>query len=354
LLECGFTLIELLVVVTLIAILIALLLPAVQSAREASRRAHCASNLRQIGLALQNYHAANNCFPSGATASFNTMSQSDPEKPVLGKPTNWSGWSAQALMLGYLEQSPLYNSINFDFDPRVNGQEPFNATTIVTQVGLFLCPTDSYAGDPNLNSYYGSTGTSIQNTPHQSTGVFAYQTAYGVQHIADGSSNTVAFGEGLSGDGVGDLYRGNGVVNFGTPFPNPNTATAELFPAQLMSNLQACNAGFQGAEGNPQFISANRGQFWGWAAEAMTLFNTIVPPGSAQYIFNQCRYHCRGCYLQDADHSDITNAGSDHPGGANVLFCDGSVRFIKSSISIPTWWALGTRSGGEVLNADSY
>lgn len=344
----GFTLIEMLVVISVIGILVGLLIPAVQSAREAGRRAWCASNLRQIGLALHGYQAANGSFPSGATASFNPMSQSDPVRPVLGKPTNWSGWSAQALLLGYVDQAPLYNSINFAFDPRVNGQEPFNATALRTQVGLFLCPSDSYAGDPNLNSYYASIGTSIQNTPHHSTGVFAYQTAYGPQHITDGGSNTVAFGEGLSGNREGDLYRGNGVVNFGTPFPNADVASAERFPAKLMSNLEACDAGFRGARVAPQSISANRGEFWGWAAEGMSMFNTIVPPGSTRYSFNQCRYHCVGCYLLDADHSDITNASSDHPGGSNTLFCDGSVRFVKGSMAIRTWWALGTRGGGEL------
>ncbi len=334
--------------------LIALKLQGVLAVRESGRRAQCANNLRQIGLALHNYHAADNCFPSGATASFNTMSQSDPERPVPGKPTNWSGWSAQALMLNYLEQTALYNSINFDFDPRVNGQEPFNSTALQTNVSTFLCPTDSYAGDPNLNSYYCSIGTTAQNAARQTSGVFAYQTAYGTQSVTDGESNTVAFSEGLSGDGEDDTYRGNGIVNFGTPFPNPDIATAERFPAQVMSNLQACNAGMQRAGDYLGLVSVNRGQYWGWAAESTTMFSTIVPPSSTQYSFNQCRYHCRGCLLQDADHSDITNASSDHGGGANVLFCDGSVRFVKNTVSMNTWWALGTRSGGEVLSAESY
>jgi prepilin-type processing-associated H-X9-DG protein/prepilin-type N-terminal cleavage/methylation domain-containing protein len=350
----GFTLIELLVVTGITGMLIALKLQGVLAVRESGRRAQCANNLRQIGLALHNYHAADNCFPSGATASFNTMSQSDPERPVPGKPTNWSGWSAQALMLNYLEQTALYNSINFDFDPRVNGQEPFNSTALQTNVSTFLCPTDSYAGDPNLNSYYCSIGTTAQNAARQTSGVFAYQTAYGTQSVTDGESNTVAFSEGLSGDGEDDTYRGNGIVNFGTPFPNPDIATAERFPAQVMSNLQACNAGMQRAGDYLGLVSVNRGQYWGWAAESTTMFSTIVPPSSTQYSFNQCRYHCRGCLLQDADHSDITNASSDHGGGANVLFCDGSVRFVKNTVSMNTWWALGTRSGGEVLSAESY
>ncbi len=348
----GFTLIELLVVVGIIALLIGLLIPAVSAAREASRRARCANNLKQIGLALHNYHAANDCFPSGVTASFNAMSQDNLRNGR--RPTTWSGWSAHSLLLGYLDQVPLYNSINFDFDPRINGQEPFNDTAYWTQVDAFLCPSDSYAGAPNLNSYYASTGTSIQHTPRQSTGVFAYQTAYSTRDMSDGSSNTIAFGEGLSGDGEADPYRGNGVVNAGTPFSDPNSASAERYPTQLMSNLQACGTRLKESVNDPSALSVNRGQFWGWGVEAMSLFNTIVPPNSPDYLFNQCRYKCTGCYLQDADHSDIINASSDHSGGANILFCDGTVRFIKSTMAMRTWWALGTRAGGEVISSDSY
>ncbi len=258
------------------------------------------------------------------------------------------------MLLPYLEQRPIYNAINFDFDPMFNGEAPFNVTARLTKIALFLCPTDTYAGDPNLNSYYGSIGTTVQDQAHQSSGVFAYQSACGAQNITDGESNTVAFSEGLSGDGATDLYRGNGVINFGAQFPNPNIATAERFSAQVMSNLQACNDGFQAASASPQSVSGNRGQEWGWGSEAMTMFNTIVPPNSPQYVFNQCRYYCGQCYLEDADHSDIINATSDHSGGANVLFSDGSVRFIKSSLAMPIWWALGTRNGGEVIGADSY
>src|SRR4051794_15807630 len=108
----GFTLIELLVVIAIIAVLISLLLPAVQSAREAARRAQCTNNLKQIGLALHNYHTANNSFPPGAAASKNPVNTGDGGDLCI----NWMGWSAQALMLSYLEAAPIYNAINFSFD----------------------------------------------------------------------------------------------------------------------------------------------------------------------------------------------------------------------------------------------
>src|SRR5215472_15253607 len=109
----GFTLIELLVVIAIIAVLIALLLPAVQSAREAGRRAQCINNLKQIGLAMHNYHTSNDMFPLGSSlVPFQTG-------PVIFQQTEypWNDWSAHALMLSYLEQNPIYASINFNFPP---------------------------------------------------------------------------------------------------------------------------------------------------------------------------------------------------------------------------------------------
>src|SRR5262249_43963887 len=130
----------------------------------------------------------------------------------------------------------------------------------------------------------------------------------------------------------------------------------------LQTGLPACNAGWQsiattGSNGTAT-LGCNRGNFWGWGAEAMSLFNTIVPPSSTQYQWSSCRGGCSGCCggnpCNPADHAEIANANSQHPGGANVTLADGSVRFVKSSIAIQTWWALGTRIGGEVISSDSY
>ncbi len=176
----GFTLIELLVVIAIIAVLIALLLPAVQAAREAARRSQCVNNLKQIGIALHNYHTGINTFPLGA--SWNPQS-------IGVAPATWGSWSAQALMLGYMEQTAVYNSINFALAPEWGGNPSYstNSTAYLTVVSSFLCPSDGNAGKRGfINSYASSMGTSTFGypqgnppTPQQnSTGAFAYHWSF--------------------------------------------------------------------------------------------------------------------------------------------------------------------------------
>src|SRR5262249_9156693 len=147
------TLIELLVVIAIIAVLIALLLPAVQAAREAARRGQCINNLKQIGLAMHNYHQSNNVFPQGHGEAADAFGYSD--KAYAG----WTEWSAHAEMLPYIEGGNVYNSINFSYCGGYNAGMAVNITGWTSTINSFLCPSDNNAGrggSPNSNIVYAN------------------------------------------------------------------------------------------------------------------------------------------------------------------------------------------------------
>jgi prepilin-type N-terminal cleavage/methylation domain-containing protein/prepilin-type processing-associated H-X9-DG protein len=347
----GFTLIELLVVISIIAVLIALLLPAVQSAREAARRAQCTNNLKQIGLAMHNYHSTHDNFPLGCSQGrFNVTD---------ANPATWGNWSPQALMLNYMEAAPLYNAINFNFTGD-NGQAAYvNSTVWNTRVSSYLCPSDGLAGVTNINSYAGSIGTSVwrnnaednKATVSRTTGVFAEYASSGVRDCTDGTSNTIAYGEALVGEQRDQLNRWRsspmGVSLPSITFTSNGLYDASSQQAGVLTALQVCTKRFEAKVSSPA-----RGKRWGWGSPGIGLFNTIAPPNSTQYPWAACRDNCDGgC---NADRAAFANATSAHPGGCNFLLADGSVKFIKSSINMTTYWALGTKGNGEVISADSF
>jgi len=380
----GFTLIELLVVIAIIAVLIALLLPAVQAAREAARRSQCVNNLKQIGLAMHNYQSSNASFPQG-------MSSAAVNAGYAGKYAGWTEWSAQAELLGYMEQTPIYNAINFSFCGGQGYGFFCNSTGAFATINSFLCPSDgnargatfqaqngNYSYPPGNNSYRGSVGTTSQaydffkvgvqgfgdcrpdplnidppgpgGCRSYTTGVFTYWGAYDLRDITDGSSNTIAFAESLTGDPQLGAKRNNAVIGVdGARMYDVPDATTQLANGNLVKALQQCTAIWQAADKSN--ISNSNGVRWAWGATGMSLFQTIVPPNSTLYPWNSCRTSCSNC---SPDDSAYANAQSNHPGGANVLFADGSVRFIKSTIAMQTYMALGTRAGGEVVSADQF
>ncbi len=364
----GFTLIELLVVIAIIAVLISLLLPAVQSAREAARRAQCTNNLKQIGLALHNYHTANGTFPQGISVNIQSMN------PV--QYANWNSWSAQAEMLGYMEQQPLYNAANFSWGVfptnLVNG---LNNTVANTIINSYLCPSDPNSGSASggdesiggcTNNYAASFGTDTTGGNYSwgannnqfnyqgvggCVGLFGWGVAYGIQHCTDGSSNTIAYAEWLVGDGKatsGSRYRGNAEANDGTSNTWSLNALTNL--ANTQTALQQCGQKFtQEPASSAANISDYTGWRWSMGAIDFASFNTVAPPN----------FRTAGCMSGGGNESWLNGAwsvgaASNHPGGCNVLFADGSAKFIKSSINQVTWMSLGTRNGGEVIGSDAY
>jgi prepilin-type N-terminal cleavage/methylation domain-containing protein/prepilin-type processing-associated H-X9-DG protein len=362
----GFTLIELLVVISIIAVLIALLLPAVQAAREAARRAQCTNNLKQIGLGLHNYVSVHNTFPPGGLLAWSASNNALQEQ---GSP------SVHLRLMSFAEQTAIANAWNYSV-AGANDTYGMLAEATVNQarVSMFLCPSDvarnyKYSGHglaayqaPN-NNYYASVGSSLEFDDNQSNGPpngpFAYLNAKGIpcglQDITDGTVNTIAFGEWITGSGsLGQLTPKADIVwlsalpsgtarNNGTlTMPNPTLVKA------LPDWLARCATMNRTTPPASRYVqSVYLAQTWTLAFLVYTMGNVILPP-NAKYP------HCTDAPSGSVIGPAMYNMFSNHPGGANTLMCDGSVRFLKDSTSMQVMWALGSKGQGEVISADAY
>ncbi|WP_435008403.1 DUF1559 domain-containing protein [Tundrisphaera lichenicola] len=331
--RAGFTLIELLVVIAIISVLIALLLPAVQAAREAGRRAQCANNLKQIGLALHNYHATHGGFPVGFLYPTGAV-------PAETSPQQYR-WSPLAQMAPYLEQANLANSLNFQFPlaTRPAGGSAFwppypaNTTAMRTRVAVFLCPSDGAPAPmddsgPTNYAFCSGSGTNGGNAT-RADGLFILGPSLAIRDILDGSSQTVAASEGLLGI-AGPSYTQTSP----TPVPSAmDRAVAHVAAGPLTDDL--CRQAGKG-------WLFNKGAAWFDGNYLNTLYSHHVPPNSPD---PDCiTYHDPGWKA----------ARSRHPGGALSLFADGHAAFIKDSVNLLVWRAISTRNLGEAVSADSF
>jgi prepilin-type processing-associated H-X9-DG protein len=309
-------------------------LPAVQAAREAARRAQCTNNLKQVGIALHNYHSTLNTFPVGFLFP-------QPNQVAPGIPALHYRWSVLAQLTPYLEQTNVFNALNMDW-PIAAGPSgaygvgpwtffPANQTIRQQLVGLFLCPSDGQkrpdAASGPSNYVFCSGDGSNGGDATGANGSFILGDAQSLAAIRDGSSGTVAASEQLLGTGSAD---------------QPSSTPADWRRAIARSSSSPLtDAGCAAAGGGWRF---DKGNGWWDGDYRSTLYNHYLTPNSKAF-------DCLGPFVP---HNPAWKAArSLHPGGVNALYCDGHVQFTKDSVSLTVWRAIATRNAGEVVSADS-
>jgi prepilin-type N-terminal cleavage/methylation domain-containing protein len=310
--KSGFTLVELLVVIAIIGVLVALLLPAVQAAREAARRTQCSNNLKQFILATHNYVDTAGALPTGMSTK---------------------NLSVHAFILPFAEQGNLHSQI--DFTQTYN--HAANATARGTKVAFFNCPSDpqvslpagwagtSYRGNQGSGVLYGLPPTSSSDPNYgmpEPNGVFMREKFLPLASITDGLSNTAAFSEHCKGDFNPGISTPNDTFKPGATPANADEAYAQCLAVDV-NDLSKQGVSDVGAP-------------WLQGYHSTTQYFHVGPPKSRSCMFPPGRI--------------ATTANSQHPAGVLVALCDGSVRFVGSTIDLATWRAMGTRNEGEVLN----
>ncbi|MHC5537401.1 DUF1559 family PulG-like putative transporter [Singulisphaera rosea] len=368
----GFTLIELLVVIAIIAILIALLLPAVQAAREAGRRAQCTNNLKQITLAIANYIDVYGTTPMHEYRYANEITSPNPRGA-----SGCHSWLCG--LTPFFEQSNLYNAMNFSYTEEWSGLVTgVDATVHKARVGTLICPSDgmtstgfgyeNVAYDVGNFSYAGNTGHPRNillpgdspigsGTPPYLTGIMTMARMYkekgscrsdafaattdvvvSLASITDGTSNTAAVSESLINDGSGNSPDPRRNLNY------TNSALVEQIDVAAMDVVRDGLANYV----NWQPWSSVKGLTWSYTdAWERHVYAHLLPPNAPPIV----SYYSDTFRCSEGD--GAMNPTGNHPGGVNVSMMDGSVRFIKNTINLQTWWALGTRGRGEIISADS-
>ncbi len=341
----GFTLIELLVVIAIIAVLIALLLPAVQAAREAARRTQCVNNLKQMGLGIHNYIGTNDMFPPSAT------------KGGWNLTSNELSW--RAMILPQMELGPQYNSINFSLQMNQNPY-PAMLTVWYTTFNVFLCPSDGQGQSPAGFAPLGNTGSvpTLNSTPDPA------------RPYVPITNYMMSFGDNYA---IGNLtsQQNPWETPFGTTAvpPNPQIGVAGFWGtkdsggsmrgfADYRDGQTATIASVTDGTSNTILLGESlpaedpNNEMWGFTggASGVTIpinWKTSNRSGACAGSWGSPDWTCAFSYAG-------RGFKSRHPGGANFLFADGSVKFMKNSVNRATYAALGSRNGGEVVSADAF
>jgi prepilin-type N-terminal cleavage/methylation domain-containing protein/prepilin-type processing-associated H-X9-DG protein len=358
-LRSGFTLIELLVVIAIIAVLIGLLLPAVQKVREASSRAKCQNNLKQIILSAHNFESTNNAFPPGASKlpvqPNGPPVVSNPTTPSATFPSGTSRASALVQLLPYVEQASKYQQFNFDYSvnnptaPITAANDP-NAAARAQDMPIYLCPSDPSDGSfnngtvPGTNgrsNYFGNAGRSISMLDDAEGNGGAWSGVFWVEYtsrqaawynnnprrvkildIADGTSSTAMFAE---------IKRGWNDTSRPRDVQDPLTTSGNYSTVVTTTTTQPTDC----TNASPPSFRYAGLQYYRPDVIWTSLYSHMMTPNSQSY-------DCVDASLLRG----VVTARSYHQGGVNVGFCDGSIRFITDGIDQRTWQLLGSRADG--------